>query len=159
MPTILFVCTANICRSPVAEALFGAWLRQQALPEEWQVASAGTWAAPGLPASAFSREILGEMGLDLTSHRARRVDRATLQAAGLVVCMTRSQQEALQTEFPDLAGRVHLLSSMAGPAYDIADPYGGPREGYVEMVAELQHLIAAGGPRMLELARRTTAAP
>lgn len=152
MPTILFVCTANICRSPVAEALFAFWLRGQAVPGDWRVESAGTWAEPGLPASTFSREVLERLGLDISSHRSRRVDRAMIEAADLVLCMTRSQREALQAEFPDLAGRIQLLSAMAGPSYDIADPYGGPRQGYVEMVAELQHLVAAGGQRMLDLA-------
>lgn len=158
MPTILFVCTANICRSPVAEALFADWLRQQGVSGDWHVESAGTWAEPGAPASAYSREVLEELGLDLASHRARRVDRAMIEAADLVVCMTRSQREALRAEFPDLAGRLQLLGAMAGPEYDIADPYGGPRQGFVEMVAELQHLIATGAWRMLALASGRVAA-
>ncbi len=159
MPTILFVCTANICRSPVAEALFAQWLRHQSVPGDWRVESAGTWGEPGAPASEYSREILAELGLDISSHRARRVDRAMVEAADLVVCMTASQREALQAEFPDLANRIQLLSAMSGPAYDIADPYGGPRHGYVAMVAEMQLLVVAGGQRMLELASRGAVTP
>ncbi len=159
VPTILFVCTANICRSPVAEALFAFWLRSQAVSGDWRVESAGTWAEPGAPASTYSRQVLAGLGLDLSSHRARRVDRAMIEAAALVLCMTQSQREAMQAEFPDLAGRVQLLSAMAGPPHDIADPYGGPRQGYVEMVAELQHLVAAGGRRMLEMAGRPGVTP
>ena len=152
MPTVVFVCTANICRSPVAEALFVDWLHKQAVPGDWTVGSAGTWAAPGAPASAYSRELLGELGLDLELHRARHVDRQIVETADVLLCMTRSQREALRAEFPDLAGRVHLLSALAGPAYDVPDPFGGPRQGYTEMVAEIQRLIAAGGRRIVELA-------
>ncbi len=153
MPTVVFVCTANICRSPVAEALFADWLRKRAVPGDWRVSSAGTWAEPGAPASAYSREVLGVLGLDLILHRARRVDQAMIEDADLLLCMTRSQREALQAEFPALAGRIQLLSAMAGPAYDISDPYGGPRGGYVVMVAEMQRLVEAGGQRIVELAQ------
>ena len=152
MPSVIFVCTANICRSPVAEALFADWLRRQPDAQAWQVSSAGTWADDGEPASTYSCEVLGERGLDISRHRARRVDRAMVAAADLVLCMTRSQREAMHADFPEFAGRIQLLSAMAGPAYDIADPYGGPRQGYVEMVAEIEHLLAAGGPRILALA-------
>jgi protein-tyrosine-phosphatase len=152
MPSIVFVCTANICRSPVAEALFADWLRQQPDAAIWHVSSAGTWADDGAPASIYSTQVLGELGLDITRHRSRRVDRAMVAGTDLVLCMTRSQREAMQADFPDLADRMHLLSAMAGPAYDIADPYGGPRQGYAEMVEEVRQLLVAGRPRILALA-------
>ena len=152
MPSIVFVCTANICRSPVAAALFADWLRQQPDAAAWQVSSAGTWADEGAPASTYSSEVLATLGLDLSQHRSRRVDRAMVAAADLVLCMTRSQREAMWADFPEFAGRIQLLSAMAGPAYDIADPYGGPREGYVEMVADVRQLLLAGRPRILALA-------
>jgi protein-tyrosine-phosphatase len=152
MPRVVFVCTANICRSPVAEALFAEWLRKHAVPGDWQVSSAGTWAEPGVPASAYTIEVLAERGLNLAQHRSRRVERELVEQADLLLCLTRSQREALQAEFPRLAGRIQLLSALTGPAYDIADPYGGPRAGYVAMVEELQRLLEAAGPRIVELA-------
>ena len=154
MPNIVFVCTANICRSPVAEALFAAWIRQQPDADEWQVSSAGTWADEGLPASTYSAEVLSDLGLDISQHRSRRVDGAMVAEADLLVCMTRSQVEGMRAEFPDQAERIQLLSAMAGPVYDIADPYGGPRQGYVDMVVEVQTLLAAGRARILTLARQ-----
>jgi protein-tyrosine-phosphatase len=157
MPTIVFVCTANICRSPVAEALFADWLRQEAIPGEWRVESAGTWAESGAPAASYSRELLEQDGLDLAAHRARRIERELVESADLILCMTRSQREALRAEFPERARHIQLLSEMAGPVYDIADPYGGPREGYVRMVSELRHLIQAGGHEILRLASVSTA--
>ena len=148
MPSVLFVCTANICRSPVAEALYADWLRRRAVPGDWQVSSAGTWAEDGFPAAQHSRDILAEQGLDLSQHRARRVDADLLAQADLVLCMTSAHREALQAEFPQFASRLALFSAMAGVPYDIADPYGGPRSGYVAMVAELRDLIERGGERI-----------
>jgi len=156
MPNVIFVCTANICRSPVAEALFRDWLLRQpaASAAAWRVSSAGTWADDGLPASAYTVDVLAAAGLDLSAHRSRRVVREMIEAADLLLCMTRSQREALQVEFPDLAGRIQLLTALAGPAYDVADPYGGPRQGYVEMAAEIKQILEQGGPRILALAGR-----
>jgi protein-tyrosine-phosphatase len=153
MPRILFVCTANICRSPVAEALFADWLRRHNMPAEWLAASAGTWADTGTPAAAYSREVLNERGLDLSAHRARRIDAEMLADANLVLCMTRAHCEALQVEFPQFSERIKPLSIMAGPAYDIDDPYGGPRSGYEAMVAELDDLIERGAQRILVAAQ------
>jgi protein-tyrosine phosphatase len=152
MPNILFVCTANICRSPVAEVIFADWLQRQGIPGDWQVTSAGTWASPGLAVSAYSREALVGQGLTLGDHRSRRVDREMLEATDVVLCMTRSQCEALQIEFSEHASRVHLLTALAGPGYDVADPYGGPRDGFVRMAAEVRRLIEAAGPRIVALA-------
>ncbi len=154
MPTILFVCTANICRSPVAEALFADWLRRQGLPgpdqpDGWRVASAGTWAQAGAPATDYSREILAEQGLDLAAHRAQRVEGPLVEQADLVLCMTRSHAEALRAEFPQYAARILLMSSLGGFSYDVPDPYGGPRRGYEEMVKELRDLVERGGPRVV----------
>ena len=154
MPSVLFVCTANICRSPVAEVLFADWLKRQSVPGDWEVGSAGTWADEGNAASAHSRGILLEQGLDLTQHRSRRVDAPMLAATGVVLCMTRSQQEALQIEFRQYASRIHMLTSMAGPAYDVDDPIGGPRSAYLEMINEVRGLLEAGGARIVSLASR-----
>jgi protein-tyrosine phosphatase len=152
MPSILFVCTANVCRSPVAEVIFSDWLARQGIAGEWQVTSAGTWALSGQVASAYSREVLAEQGLHLGEHRSRRVDREMLEHSDVVLCMTHSQCEAIQIEFPEHAGRIHLLTAIADAGYDVADPYGGPREGYVLMAAELQRLIESAGHRIVALA-------
>ena len=159
MATVLFVCTANICRSPVAEVLFREWLRQQAVPGAWLVGSAGTWAVPGSTASTFSQQMAARRGLSLAQHRARLVDEAMLATAEVVLCMARSHREALHIEFPQHASRIHLWTALAGPGYDVADPYGGPLAGYVEMAAELEALVAKTGDRVVALAqqRMTTA--
>ncbi len=152
MAHILIVCTANICRSPVAEALLRDRLRQRGL-DEWRVSSAGTWAQWDRGASQFSIDVMGKAGLDITGHRARMVDAALLAEADLVLCMEKGHVEALQIEFPTQAAKIHLLSAMTGANYSVHDPYGEPLASYQQMAAELTDLIDAGLERIIELAR------
>jgi protein-tyrosine-phosphatase len=157
MPNVLFVCTANICRSPVAAALFAEWVSGQGQSEEWQISSAGTWAEAGLLASTYSREVSGEAGLDLSAHRSQRVDGDLIAAADLIVCMTRGHVEALKAEYPAHGKRIVLLSGLSGVGYDVPDPYGGPRQGYEAMLRELRDLIERGGRRIVALAKKADA--
>lgn len=153
MPEILVVCTGNICRSPVVEALLRQALRQQGLDETWRVSSAGTWAPAGAPASLYSALLLAERGLDISQHRSRLVNQAMIDQADLILCLELGHAEALRSEFLQAADKIHLLAATAGPAYSVEDPYGGPREGYERMVAEVSNLVQRGLPRLIELAQ------
>ncbi len=153
MPHILFVCTANICRSPVAEGLLRKRLDEDGL-YSWQVSSAGTWAQLRRGAATTSVQLMAERGIDLSNHRAREVTAELLADADLILCMETGHAEALRVEFPEARERIHVLSEMAGSNHNVADPYGGPYQGYVKMVDELTHLIDAGLPRIIGLAGR-----
>ncbi|GAB4148170.1 MAG: low molecular weight protein arginine phosphatase [Candidatus Promineifilaceae bacterium] len=154
MPHILFVCTANICRSPVAEALLRQKLAAHPdLDDSWTVSSAGTWALVGSPPSLFSQQLLQDRGLDISQKRAQMVTRHLLQEADLILCMSAGHLEALRQEFPESTAKLFLLSEMVGLHYSIADPYGGSLEGYQAMVDELDRLITAGLPRIISLVR------
>ena len=156
MPHIVVVCTANICRSPVGEAVLRQRLAEQesAAGQEvrWMISSAGTWADRGQAASTFSVELMAEQGLDISEHGSQPVDKALLNDSDLLLCMETGHAEALRAEFPRQAYKIYLLSEMAGPAYSVSDPYGGPRVDYQRMVGEVSELIDAGLPRIIELA-------
>lgn len=151
MPHILLVCTANICRSPVAEAILRDRLQKAGLTD-WIVSSVGTWALVPRGASRFSYELLAEQGLDIGRHRATMVEARHLETADLVLCMESGHVEALQIEFPQYASKIYLLSQMVGRRYSIADPYGSAIEAYRDMVQEITQLIEEGLPRIIELA-------
>jgi protein-tyrosine phosphatase len=151
MPNVLVVCTANICRSPVAEALLRDRLQKRE-PNRWTVESAGTWAQIERGAAPNSIQLMAELGLDLTGHRARLIDETVLQTADLVLCMESGHAEALRTEFPSSAAKVYLLSTMVGQDYNIQDPYGLSIEAYRPMVAEITSIIDLGLDRIMELA-------
>jgi protein-tyrosine phosphatase len=148
MPSILFVCTANQCRSPVAAALLRRYVDAVAPGERWQIESAGSWAAPDLPADGGMQQAALQVGLELSRHRSQPVSRALVEAADLVLTMEAGQQEALQIEFPKQRGRIYLLSQLVGRRYDIEDPIGGPPEAYAATIRWLERLIEEGFERM-----------
>lgn len=153
---ILMICTANICRSPVAEALLRQRLSATGL-SDWQVSSAGTWAEDGRAASHYSALLMAEKGQDLNQHRSRVVTGALLNEVDLVLCMESGHAEALRMEFPGDARKIYLLSEMSGHRYSIRDPYGGSLDEYRQMVRDVTAAIDAGLPRIIQLVREETA--
>ncbi|HUF38758.1 MAG TPA: low molecular weight protein arginine phosphatase [Anaerolineales bacterium] len=150
MPKILFICTANICRSPMAAAMFERLVQDKRLPGAWTVASAGTWARDGMPASENGTELMQSWGMDTRDHRSRIVSREILESADLILTMEKSHKEALRAEFSELAGKVFLLSEMAGGDMDIRDPYGGPMKEYEDTAREIAGFIEHGLPAILQ---------
>lgn len=151
MPHILFVCTANICRSPVAEAVLRRRLRERGMAD-WTVGSAGTWAVQERGAAQNSVHVLAERGIDISDHRSRMVSREMLDEADLILCMESGHVEALKAEFPEVAHRIHLLSEMVGEGFGISDPYRGPLEEYQQMAVAVTDLIDRGLQRIVDLA-------
>jgi protein-tyrosine phosphatase len=152
MPHILFVCTANICRSPVAEGILRQRLKDEFM-DGWTVSSAGTWAQQERGASHNSVLVMKERGIDIEDHVARGVTAEMLQEADLILCMEGGHAEALTVEFREEAGgKVYMLSQMVGHRHDIDDPYGMELEAYERMAQEVEGLIDAALPRIKQLA-------
>jgi protein-tyrosine phosphatase len=126
--SILFVCTGNTCRSPMAEA-FARHLTRSI--EGWTFASAGVFAHPGAPASQHSIEVMKEKGIDLTGHKARLADAALLEQFDWIVPMTEGHQQMLLKTFPLNPERVPTLMQFSSTGQrDIMDPFGGLPETY-----------------------------
>jgi protein-tyrosine-phosphatase len=153
MALILMVCTANICRSPLAQAILTKKLMGSRDTQNWVVESAGTWAMEGLPAARNARVATQQRGFNLEGHRSRSVSRELLRRFDLILTMEQNHREALLIEYPEIAGRVYLLSELAGPAYDVPDPYGGPIEAFHLTIDELDQLIERGLPAIIQHAK------
>lgn len=150
MPSVIFVCTANICRSPMAAALFKSILADQA--DRWSVASAGTWARIGDPIAQRSQFVLAERGLDARSHRSQPVSARLLESFNLILTMEQGQKEALRVEFPQIAGRVYMLSEMIGLIYDIQDPIIQSLDDYRVTLNEINRILTEGLKTITRLA-------
>jgi protein-tyrosine phosphatase len=155
MPSILFVCTANICRSPMAAALFKGKLEREGEKGIWRIESAGTWARDGFPAAEKSQSLLGERGLSLDRHQSRSVSCELLKPFDLILTMERGQKEALRVEFPKLAPRIYLLTEMVGEHADIKDPIGGPTEEYEKTIHDMEEIFEKGYKKIIKLARHS----
>jgi protein-tyrosine-phosphatase len=157
MPSVLFVCKANICRSPLAMALFRHRLEQQGELPGWRIESAGTWAMEGEPPALKSIMLLGRRGINLRSHRSRTVSRELLQSFDLILTMERGHKEALRAEFPEIASRTFLLTEMVGENRDIIDPMGGSLEAFELTIRDLEDIFERGQAEITRRAGLTAA--
>lgn len=98
----------------------------------------------GQPASPYASDVLAKRGISLDGHIARTVTREMLERAGIVIVMTRSHRDALNAEFPFARPKIRLMSELSGIEYDIADPYGSPRDAYEMCVRDIEQLLERG---------------
>ena len=132
---LLFVCTGNTCRSPMAEAIWNAMAVPCGLPA---AKSAGLYAVSGDPASPHAITAAAEYGGDLSRHRAQPVTEALLSEADRVYCMTPSHLAALSAACPAYREKYVLFTPSGVP-----DPYGGDLAQYLNTAAAIHTALTA----------------
>lgn len=139
--SIVFVCTGNICRSPLAEAQLRGYAEAHNIANRLRISSAGTYAYNGNTPTYEALEAGRMFGFDLSAHRARAVDDAIMVENDLVLAMTQRHYGWMRREFPQYKNKIYLamlyprqLAGESPDETDIPDPIGESVEFYINVL-------------------------
>ncbi len=139
---ILFVCSGNTCRSPLAKALLEKILEEHPdLKEKISVDSAGLYAFEGEPASELAIEAAKAYGANLEDHVSKEVNEDLVDWADLILVMESFHKDEIIDEFGCPRDKVHLLTEYVGVDGEIPDPYGGDIQEYMETAGNIYNLL------------------
>lgn len=138
MKHILFVCTGNTCRSPLAEYL----LRHKA-GDRFEVKSAGVAAFNGGQIAAHVQQLLAERGIE-TEHASQNLTLELVEWADLILTMTEAHEQQLRMHFPDKEGAIYAIKRFIEPENhdpNVSDPYGRSLDTYRKTMVEIEILL------------------
>ena len=135
---ILFICTGNTCRSPMAEGL-----AREMFGNSVQISSAGMEACVGESANTNALQVLKEQNVDLSRHRSRRIRVELMADVDWIIPMTQAQEEALNRLFPHYAHKTRYLGAWGERKRDVLDPWSGSLEVYRQTAHEIRELLSA----------------
>jgi protein-tyrosine phosphatase len=140
---IIVVCTGNICRSPLAEAM----LRQRFSSSEVEICSAGIAALVNHPADPMAQQLAAENGLDISAHRARQATQEMLTSMDLILTMDQTHNTWIGSRFPQLQGRTYKIGRWR-KNFDVADPFRKPKQAFQQAFNDINLCIEDWAPRL-----------
>lgn len=150
--SVLFVCSANQCRSPMAEVLFKDLVSRLEPDVRWDVASAGCWGRPNNLATTTAIEVMKDRGLNLDDHLSQPVTEALLGKYHLVLVMEEEHKRFILRNFPDVGKNTHLLYEMVDKQKEIWDPVGMSKHAYENCAEEILRIMRESFQKISALA-------
>jgi len=144
MKTVLFICTGNVCRSPMAEGIFRHAIQGRG---DFRVISAGLGAMEGQPPSPYAVQAVRELGIDISGQRSRMLTPDLVQQADYILGMTHSHIDTVMLLYPQAAEKTFLLREFDDTLdlfeKDISDPIGGSYDVYLDCRDQIEQGIAS----------------
>ena len=140
MKTILFVCTGNTCRSPMAAAIANKIFKSRGI--EAVAVSCGVFAADGAGASENAvMAVKNHFNGDISEHKARRVSEGDLAEAHVVIAMTAGHKSHLNMMFPEFIDKIHTVGELCEQGRDIEDPFGADLDIYLQCARQIEQFL------------------
>ncbi|MES2307371.1 MAG: ribose 5-phosphate isomerase B [Verrucomicrobiota bacterium] len=156
MKKVLFVCTGNVCRSPMAEGLFRDLVKNDT---GYRVCSAGLAAPHGQAASPYSVDVMKEIGLDISSHRSQPITESLIREADAIFVMTYSHLDHMIMIFPEASEKTFLIrhfeENVPSELREVYDPIGQTRDVY----RATREQIKLSMPKLLDWVKKSTSTP
>ena len=137
---VLFICTGNTCRSPMAEGYFRHLVSERKC-KDVSVSSAGIFAGNGEPVTLNSSKALKQIGIDISKHRSRTLTKDMLKDADLIIAMTLSHKNHVGEMSAEALKKTKLLGEYNHVNEDITDPFGGSSEVYFYCLNTMKPLL------------------
>jgi protein-tyrosine-phosphatase len=148
---LLFVCSGNTCRSPLAEGIAKIKFPQN-LSEDIEITSAGSSAIEGLPASDTAVQVAGEQGIDISQHKTRLLSRSLVKRADLIVTMASKHRQTVGILEPSALEHTYLLTDFCDDETgDVPDPVGGDVQVYMRTFQIIEKCLDSMKHRLTEL--------
>lgn len=141
MKKVLFVCSGNTCRSPIAEGIAKKVLPEY-LEEEIEIMSAGSAAVDGLPASSLAIEVAADHSIELSNHRAKLLSRTLVKEADLIVTMSPTHKDTVGVIEPTALEYTYVLPDFCDDdVAEIPDPIGLDRDAYEKTFELIENCV------------------
>ncbi|MFZ5980064.1 MAG: low molecular weight protein arginine phosphatase [Candidatus Zixiibacteriota bacterium] len=149
---IMFVCTGNTCRSPMAEGALRMLLEKQ-VPGKFEVISSGTFAADGYPATQYAREAAKMWDIDLSTHASQQLTEELIEDTDLIFAMTPGHLRDIVSLVPEAADKVFLFKNFPSNDPDgegVEDPIGQELAKYNEVFLEIGEYLGKNLPEIVK---------